>query len=99
MPKQQADIRVNKAAALRYRADSDSAPIVVASGRGELADRIVAEAQEHDIAVYQDVGLVEALLSLNLGAEIPPELYRVVAEVLVFIRRLDLGSGRGGGNV
>ena len=81
------------AVALRYRANQDGAPRVVAQGRGLLAERILEIAEEHGVPVVEDRLLVEALAQLELGAEIPEALYQVVAEVLVFIYSLDRRRG------
>jgi flagellar biosynthesis protein len=80
-----------KAAALKYRHGSKAAPSVVAKGKGVLAERIIALAREHNVPLREDRNLVEAISILDLAEEIPPELYKAVAEVLVFIYRL---SGR-----
>lgn len=78
------------AVALRY--DGASAPRVTATGRGEVADRILAIAREHGIPIRQDRNLVQLLALVELGDEVPPELYRAVAEVIAFAYRL---SGKG----
>ena len=70
------------AVALRY--DGDGAPRVVAKGRGEIAERILAVAEEHAVPLHADRGLVELLSRIDLGDEIPPELYVAVAQVLAF---------------
>jgi flagellar biosynthesis protein len=77
--------------ALRYAPKRDTAPKVVAKGRGYLADKILELARLHNIPIRQDKNLVQILSRLDLGDEIPPEVYRVVAEILAFIYRL---SGR-----
>ncbi len=77
-----------KAVALHY-ADGDSAPHVLAAGAGEVAQRILELAQEHQIPVREDSQLVEILSKLDLGYEIPPETYRAVAEILAFLYRTD----------
>ena len=80
------------AVALRYHADEDNAPIVLAKGQDILAARIVRTAQEHGIAVIENVPLARALYAnAELNREIPPELYNAVAEVLVYLYRLDAG--------
>ncbi len=76
-----------RAAALRYRRGKDPAPVVVAAGRGVIAERILEIAREERIPIHQDPGLVEALSRLEIEKEIPPELYLVVAELLAFIYR------------
>lgn len=77
-----------KAAALHYQAGEKAAPKVVAKGKGVMADRIIAVAQEHGVPIREDRDLVEVVSTLELYEEIPPELYKAVAEVLVFIYRL-----------
>ncbi|MEO2082588.1 MAG: EscU/YscU/HrcU family type III secretion system export apparatus switch protein [Desulfurobacteriaceae bacterium] len=74
-----------KAVALKYRRDKDNAPKVVAKGKGALAERIVQLAREHGVKVVEDENLVEFLMGLEIGEEIPPELYRAVAEILAYI--------------
>ena len=87
--------RVEKrAAALRYDPPEDSAPRLVASGRGEVAERIIRMAEEHDLPLYEDQLLAETLTRLKLGTEIPEELYQAVAEILGFIYRMDKKKGR-----
>lgn len=77
-----------KAVALRYNKETDSAPRVVAKGRGGVAEKILQIAKEYNIPLKEDPVLVEALSTLDLYQEIPPELYRAVAEVLAFVYRL-----------
>lgn len=77
-----------RAAALHYDPERDAAPRLVARGDGHLAERILALAREHGIPVHEDRGLVDVLSRLEIGTEIPPELYRVVAEIIAFIYRL-----------
>ena len=78
------------AVALRYKPEQDAAPIVLAKGQDELALRIVKTAEEHNVAVIENVPLARSLYaSTELDQEIPPELYGPVAEVLVYIFRLD----------
>lgn len=82
-----ADIR-KKAAALRYEAKKDAAPKVVAKGSGKIAERILQIAKEHNVPIKDDPQLVEVLSTLDLYQEIPPELYRAVAEILAFVYRM-----------
>jgi flagellar biosynthesis protein len=76
-----------KAAALMY-GEELPAPIVVASGRGALAEAIRRIAEENGVAIVEDPGLADTLLTLEIGALIPEELYAVVAEILVFVGAL-----------
>ena len=76
-----------KAVALRYLQGEDSAPKVVAKGRGYLAQRIEELAKEYDIHIEKDPQLAESLYKLKLNEEIPEELYEAVAKILAFIYR------------
>ena len=75
--------------ALKYEKEKDAAPRVVAKGRGIVAEKIIETARNHHIPLYEDKNLVQVLEALDLETEIPPELYRAVAEVLAFIYRLN----------
>ena len=78
------------AVALRYRPEVDAAPIVLAKGQDELALRIVKVAEEAGVAVMENVPLARALYAqADLDREIPPDLYGAVAEVLVYIFKLN----------
>jgi flagellar biosynthesis protein len=79
------ETRRRKAVALRYDAAQDSAPKVVAKGSGHLAERILAVAREHGIAIHEDPDLLQTLAALDVDMEIPEALYRAVAEVLAFV--------------
>ena len=90
----QADVVIRNpthfAVALRYKPEKDNAPVVLAKGIDELALRIVKVAEEHQIATVENVPLAHALYdSTDLNREIPPELYGAVAEVLVYVLKLD----------
>lgn len=76
-----------RAAALRYR-PGENAPALVASGRGHVAEAIRRAAEEAGTPIREDAVLVEALAGLELGDEVPPELYRAVAEALAWAYRL-----------
>jgi flagellar biosynthesis protein len=77
------------AVALHY--DRSGAPRVVAKGRGSLGAKIIEVAKAHDIPIEENEVLAGALSNVELGDEIPAELYKAVAEVLIFVLRL---SGR-----
>jgi flagellar biosynthesis protein len=81
--------RPRRATALRYDRASDGAPKVVASGKDLIADQIVERAQAAGVPVREDPALVEALERLELGQEIPTELFTAVAEALVWAYELD----------
>ena len=61
---------------------------MVASGQRRIAEQILAEAKKHNILIYEDPVLTAALATVNLGEEIPPELYQVVAQVLAYVYRV-----------
>lgn len=77
------------AVALKYKKEQDNAPRVIAAGQGETAHRIVEKATESGVPLYQNGSLAALLVNSPLNTEIPPELYEAVAEVLVFVYRLD----------
>ena len=80
--------KVKQAIALEYDPDNE-APVVIASGKGALADRIIDKAKEAAVPVHRDDKLAETLSRLDIGEAIPPELYEVVAEILVFVDAMD----------
>lgn len=77
-----------QAIALSYDPEED-APKVIASGKGALAERIIERAREAEVPVHRDDSLAETLSRLEIGEMIPPELYEVVAEILVFVDAMD----------
>ncbi len=79
------DVSRQLAVALSYRSRKERAPRVSAKGRGHIAKKILELAKKHNIPVREDSDLVQLLGKLDLNQEIPPDLYKVVAEVLVFI--------------
>lgn len=90
--KQRPEKSPDMAAALRYN-KQDTAPVVVATGKGDLAAKIREIAEKEKIPVYRDSVLAQALVKLGAGAEIPPELYEAVAHILVHVARLDRKLG------
>ncbi|OIQ59827.1 flagellar biosynthetic protein FlhB [Moorella thermoacetica] len=88
--------RIRKAVALRYNSEEDKAPRVVASGRGAIADKIITAAREAGVPIHRDTHLAEMLAGIDVGSEIPVELYQMVAEILVFIYSLDQSRGKSG---
>lgn len=79
------DTLERKVAALRYRHGTDIAPKLIAKGKGYVADQIVALAKANDIPIHEDRNMVEILSAIELYEQIPPQLYKAVAEVLAFI--------------
>lgn len=80
--------RVKQAIALEYN-PSEDAPRVVASGRGILAEKIIEKARESEVPIHRDDKLADTLSRLEIGDMIPPELYEVVAEILIFVDSMD----------
>jgi flagellar biosynthesis protein len=82
-----------RAVALNFDPATMSSPQVVAAGQGEIAERIIALARQHDVPIKEDPDLVAVLAALDIGSAIPPELYQAVAEVLAFVYRLNAAEG------
>ncbi len=82
------DEKRKKAVALQYRHQVDRAPKVVAKGQGIIAERIMEIAAEHNIPLKRDPALIEVLSKMELEQEIPPELYRAVAEILAYVYKM-----------
>jgi flagellar biosynthesis protein len=78
----------NSAVALSY-ADKTRAPVVVAKGYGVVAESIMREARENGLYVHASADLVKLLMQVNLDQQIPPQLYRAVAEVMAWIYGLE----------
>ena len=79
---------MQEAVALRY-ADGDAAPVVVAKGRGILAEEIIRRAREAGVFVHESRDLVALLMQVDLDARIPPALYVAIAELLAWLHRVD----------
>jgi flagellar biosynthesis protein len=79
----------SKAVALKYERGKDRAPKVTAKGRGQVAEKILALARQNGVAIEKDTTLLEALYRLDINEEIPEELYKVVAEILAFVYRMN----------
>lgn len=76
---------MKKAVALKYAQDNDNAPKITASGKGELALKIIQKAKEHDVALFYNDELVSSLIDLKLDEEIPQQLYMAVADVFIWL--------------
>ena len=91
---QRMDLTKRKTAAVvRYDETTDKAPVVVARGTGAVAEKILQEARARGVVVENDHSLLGHLLDLDLGDAIPPQLYDVMAEVLLLIEELDSIKG------
>lgn len=78
-----------KAVALKYDEGEDIAPKVIAKGKRKVAENILEKAKEHNIPVYKDKKLASQLSNLEIDDNIPQELYEAVAQVLLFITKID----------
>lgn len=78
------------AAVIRYDETDGGTPSVIAQGTGVLAERIIQLAQQHGVQMQEDEQLVQHLLDLDLGDNIPPQLYSVIAEILLLIEEMGM---------
>lgn len=74
-----------KAVALKYDKDKNKAPAVTAKGEGKTAQKIIQTAKENGVPLKQDEDLVELLSNVELDEEIPPQMYKAIAEIFSFI--------------
>jgi len=77
-----------KAVALGYNREKNSAPKVLATGAGEIAYKIISLAREHEIPIKEDPDLIEILSKVEIDQEIPPNLYKAVAEIFSFLYKV-----------
>ena len=82
-----------QAIAIQYNPD-EVAPKILASGTGIIADKIIEKAKSSDVPLYEDNKIANTLSKLDIGEYIPPELYSIVAEILVFVDNLDKIKGK-----
>ena len=78
-----------RAVALKYDEEKSSAPVIVATGLGHMAEKIVETANNADIPVYEYNSLATILSQLELGAQIPEEVYRAVVEIYVYFLKFN----------
>lgn len=76
-----------KAAALKYEKEGDRAPVVVAKGKGILAQKIIEKASEVGVPLFKNELLADSLLDVEIDREIPPALYKAVVEVFVWLAK------------
>lgn len=87
--KQKRGLNGRSAAVIRYDEGKDQAPTIVAHGKGAIANQIIALAKENGIPLQEDPLLVENLIDMDLGDNIPPQLYSVIAEILLMIEEME----------
>jgi len=78
-----------KAVALKYKMYEDNAPKVVAKGKGEIAKKIIQKAREYDVAIFENEVLADMLLDIEIDSEIPPNLYKAVVDVFIWLYSLE----------
>lgn len=78
------EVMNKKAVALKYDENRNAAPVIVASGMGYLAEKIVEVANDNGVPVYEDNSLATVLTQLNLGSEIPEELYQAIVDIYAY---------------
>lgn len=83
----QYDTLEQKAVALKYDETQNSAPVIVASGMGYVAEKIVEIANDNGVPVYEDNSLATVLTQMKLGKEIPPELYQTIVDIYAYFLR------------
>ena len=86
--KRRKELNGPSAAVIRYE-EGSRAPTVVAHGRGYIAEEIIELAKQNHIPIEEDVSLVQHLLDVDLGDNVPPQLYAVIAEILILIEKIE----------
>ncbi|NBI06837.1 EscU/YscU/HrcU family type III secretion system export apparatus switch protein [Senegalia massiliensis] len=84
----------NVAIAIRYRADIDKVPRIIAKGKGVVATNIISQAEKSDIYINKDDNLANKLYNLEIGSEIPVDFYEAIASILVFVYEIDEKKGK-----
>lgn len=87
--KKRREINGPSAAVIKYDEETGKSPIVVAQGKGQVAQQIIEIAQKNKIHMQEDSSLVANLLDMDLGDNIPPQLYAVMAEILLLIEEME----------
>ncbi|WP_207634109.1 EscU/YscU/HrcU family type III secretion system export apparatus switch protein [Halalkalibacter urbisdiaboli] len=87
--KQRRQMNGPTAAVIRYDEENGHAPKIVAQGKGQVANQIIELAKKNNVAMQEDAMLVENLLDMDLGDNIPPQLYSVMAEILLLIEEME----------
>ena len=87
--KKKSTVNRKYAVSLEYDAQKNQAPKVTAKGQGPIADKIITLARENNIPIKEDSDLVQVLSQVDINQEIPPSVYKVVAELLTFVYQLN----------
>lgn len=88
------DKQKKSAIAINYDKEKDIAPKIVAKGKGVIAEKIIDIAKQNNIPLYEDLDLIEVLSKVDVGQEIPPQLYKLIAEVLIYIYKSNNKIGK-----
>ena len=81
--------KLKSAVALKYHTETDAVPKVTAKGEGLVAERIIELARENEVPIKEDPDLVQILSQVDINKEIPPSVYKIVAELLAFVYKLN----------
>lgn len=81
--------KIKQAVALKYDVEKDMVPKITASGQGVVAENIINAAEDNKVAIHHNEKLVKELIQFKVGTEIPPELYEIVAQILIFVEGID----------
>lgn len=81
--------RMKQAVALEYDVEKDQAPKITATGQGIAAENMLKVAEKSEVPIHFDERLVKELIQFKVGTEIPPELYEIVSQILIFIEGID----------
>jgi len=93
MDEKEKKLKQLQAVAIKYD-PGEVAPKIIATGKGKVAEKIIETAKESNVAVHKDTKLADTLSRLDIGEFIPPELYEVVAEILVFVDDMEKLKGK-----
>jgi flagellar biosynthesis protein len=78
-----------KAIAIEYDPSKGGVPVIAAQGKGYIAQKIIELAEQNGIPMEEDASLVSNLIDLDLGEAVPPQLYAVIAEILLFLEEME----------
>ncbi|MFD2442736.1 EscU/YscU/HrcU family type III secretion system export apparatus switch protein [Bacillus sp. CGMCC 1.16607] len=87
--KKRKEINGPSAAVIKYDEKTGKSPTIVAQGKGQVAQQIIELAKKNNIHMQEDSSLVANLLDMDLGDNIPPQLYSVMAEILLLIEEME----------
>jgi len=81
--------KLKRAVALKYDVQKHDVPKITARGKGVAAENMIKRGEKEGVSIYEDERLVKKLIEYEVGTDIPPELYEIVAQVLVFVESVD----------